>query len=110
MKRLKSTGLTRLAKGKPCVRCGETEGVVGCHYSGKYSRKLGKGYGIKAQDIFLAYLCHKCHNYFDSYENRNKDERAAEFMLCILLSLEVSINTGELELTINGKKLQGMWK
>lgn len=78
------------ARGQPCIRpsCGQDNGTtVPAHYSGLYANLLGKGKGIKADDLFVADLCDQCHYYFDNYTGGNDDSRAAEFMLCILLTI-----------------------
>ena len=78
------------AKGQSCVRpaCGKNNGTtISAHYSGKYSNLLGKGRGIKCHDIFVADLCVDCHSYFDQYESGNDDARAAEFMICVHLTI-----------------------
>ena len=88
-----------MARGKPCVRCGVADGtVVACHYSGKFSDQLGKGKGIKASDIAVAFLCSECHNYFDSYENNNDYERAAEFMVLCFKTISMLLDTGEIRI------------
>lgn len=89
-----------LAKGKPCVICGSLDGVVACHYSGKYASQLGKGMGNKVHDFCVAHLCHKCHTEMDSYESGNDDERAVKFMIAIFKTLNVCLETEELEMTI----------
>ena len=55
--------LTDSAKHEACVACGADDGTVVWAHSN--SQKHGKGMGIKAHDIYGAYLCHKCHAMFD---------------------------------------------
>lgn len=90
----------RLAKGKPCMHCGSIRGVVSCHYSGRYASYLGKGGGIKCHDFCVAFLCAKCHRKFDEYEDGNDDERAALFMVMVLKSLALVIETGEVKIEV----------
>jgi RNA polymerase subunit RPABC4/transcription elongation factor Spt4 len=55
--------LTQSAKHESCVSCGADDGTVVWAHSN--SSKHGKGMGIKAHDLFGAYLCSKCHYIFD---------------------------------------------
>lgn len=78
------------ARGQSCVRpaCGINNGTtIPAHYSGKFSNLLGKGRGIKCHDLFIADLCDGCHQYFDGYKSGNDDSRAAEFMICVHLTI-----------------------
>ena len=56
--------LTASAKHESCVACGANDGTIVWAHSN--SQKHGKGMGIKAHDVFGAYLCHKCHARYDS--------------------------------------------
>ena len=51
-------------------------------------------------DLFVAHLCHTCHNLMDSYQNGNDIERSAEFLMLILLTQKRLIETGEIEIEI----------
>ena len=56
--------LTQSAKHEACVSCGADDGTVVWAHSNR--QKHGKGMGIKAHDLFGAYLCHACHLSYDS--------------------------------------------
>jgi hypothetical protein len=58
--------LTQSAKHESCVSCGANDSTIVWAHSN--SQKHGKGMGIKAHDLFGAYLCHKCHSAFDANE------------------------------------------
>ena len=51
------------AKHESCVACDADDGTIVWAHSN--SSRHGKGMGIKAHDLFGAYLCHKCHADFD---------------------------------------------
>jgi len=51
------------AKHESCVSCGANEGTIVWAHSN--SQRHGKGMGIKAHDLFGAYLCHNCHSLYD---------------------------------------------
>ena len=55
--------LTQSAKHEACVSCGADDGTIVWAHSNM--QRHGKGMGIKAHDLFGAYLCHKCHADFD---------------------------------------------
>jgi hypothetical protein len=57
--------LLESARDESCVCCGAHDTVVWAH-SNRY--KHGKGRGLKANDIFGAYLCHVCHSEFDAHK------------------------------------------
>ena len=50
------------AQGAPCMVCGNTVTTVACHSN---KARHGKGTGLKAHDIFVAYLCAHHHNEVD---------------------------------------------
>lgn len=82
--------LRRQAQNEDCVRCGNGEEgkVVLCHYSGPRQHSFGKGRSIKGHDIAAAFLCNRCHDYFDHYETGNTVERSEEFLyLCLLTNI-----------------------
>lgn len=56
--------LTQSAKHESCVACGADDGTIVWAHSN--SSRHGKGMGIKAHDLFGAYLCHRCHTSFDA--------------------------------------------
>lgn len=90
-----------LAKGKPCICCGNVGTTVSAHYSGIDFDRLGKGQGIKSDDIFVAHLCDNCHQYMDVYSNGNTIERSQLFMLYILQTIKRLLETGEIEIKVN---------
>ncbi len=84
--------LRNAARGQSCVRCGKTEGVVGCHYTGVRRLAFGGGFGIKVHDFLIADLCQECHHYMDTL-SRKKDGTAEylhseEFLYLIALTWE----------------------
>jgi hypothetical protein len=60
----RSKKLTQSAKHESCVSCGADDGTIVWAHSNE--QKHGKGMGIKAHDLFGAYLCHKCHHGYDN--------------------------------------------
>ena len=54
--------LLALAKDCPCALCGKSGTTVSAHSN--YSEH-GKGMGRKADDCYIAFLCHKCHSKID---------------------------------------------
>lgn len=89
----------KLAKGKPCALCGDADGtVVAAHFSGESAHLLGKGAGIKASDHAVAFLCHICHGQMDTHSgNYTKIQRSATFLMAILQTQQMLLETGELE-------------
>lgn len=59
--------LTQSAKNESCVSCGADDGTIVWAHSN--SQRHGKGMGMKAHDLFGAYLCHRCHTEYDSGSN-----------------------------------------
>lgn len=59
----RSKKLTQSAKHESCVSCGADDGTVVWAHSNEQFH--GKGMGIKAHDLFGAYLCHRCHGIYD---------------------------------------------
>jgi hypothetical protein len=55
--------LRESAKHESCVSCGRDDGTVVWAHSNQ--QRHGKGMGIKAHDLFGAYLCHDCHDLLD---------------------------------------------
>lgn len=94
---IRSKKMLDAARGESCVRCDANDGtVVAAHYSGIYATRFGRGRGIKPHDFCVADLCSRCHGYFDSYENGNTDERAAEFMTYVLLTIHRRVINGDI--------------
>jgi hypothetical protein len=63
MSNYRNKKLTQSAKHEACVSCGADDGTIVWAHSN--SQRHGKGMGIKAHDLFGAYLCHRCHERFD---------------------------------------------
>lgn len=84
LKPIRSKRYLAAAKGQPCTMTKACDGtVVACHYSGLHSNRLGKGAGIKAQDLFIADLCFDCHQQFDQYTQGRDYEQAFAFAMAI---------------------------
>ena len=83
------TDLTKLAKDQKCVRCGSTQGVVLCHYTGPRRLSLGGGFGIKVADIAGAHMCGRCHEEMDrlSRNKATKWEHSEEFLYYVVLTI-----------------------
>ena len=64
-KNFRSTRILELAEECPhCMRCGRGQKgwIVACHSN---SQLFGKGEGLKASDVPIAYLCGICHDLVD---------------------------------------------
>ncbi|MGZ5081546.1 MAG: DUF968 domain-containing protein [Usitatibacter sp.] len=61
--RYENPRLLREAGAASCVMCGANDGTVVAAHSNQGEH--GKGKGLKAHDIYVAYLCHRCHAYVD---------------------------------------------
>lgn len=86
-KPVRSQKLRDSARGKPCVRCGVSDGtVVLAHYTGVRQHAYGKGRGIKCHDCLGAELCRSCHLHFDAPEQRKSIEASEEFHHLIALT------------------------
>ena len=59
----RSKKLCQSAKDEACVSCGAADGTIVWAHSNEQLH--GKGMGIKAHDLFGAYLCHRCHAMYD---------------------------------------------
>lgn len=96
--RIEIPKLLQAVKGRPCVKCKRhTESVVGAHYSGIGSHRLGKGHRVKCHDFCIAALCAECHASFDGYEAGNNAERGLEFLLLCFETLAQSVKDGVLK-------------
>jgi hypothetical protein len=60
----RSKKLTQSAKHESCVSCGADDGTIVWAHSNE--QKHGKGMGIKAHDLFGAFLCYRCHTAYDT--------------------------------------------
>lgn len=56
--------LTQSAQHEACVSCGANDGTIVWAHSNR--QKHGKGMGIKAHDLFGAFLCYLCHLSYDA--------------------------------------------
>lgn len=78
------------SEGQICVRCGNTESVVGAHYTGVRRLAYGGGHGKKCHDFLTADLCGACHHFMDTL-SRDKGrayEHSELFLHFIVLTLE----------------------
>ena len=64
--------LLALAKDCPCALCGKSGTTVSAHSN--YSEH-GKGMGRKADDAYIAFLCHKCHMAIDQGKDMNYEQK-----------------------------------
>lgn len=61
------------ARHHPCQYCGVDDGTIVAAHSNEV--RHGKGRGIKAHDIFIAYLCMACHDLVDGRSLPNIDPK-----------------------------------
>jgi hypothetical protein len=87
--------LLQAVKHHECIRCGNPNAVA-AHYQGIGADALGKGMGQKPHDIATAFLCTPCHQNFDLYEDPNGYERAYDFLMCIMQTIVVRMESDEL--------------
>lgn len=59
----RNAAVLREARRHPCQFCGRDDGTVVAAHSN--SQRHGKGMGLKAHDVYVAYLCHSCHSFVD---------------------------------------------
>jgi hypothetical protein len=85
-----SQKLRDASEGQVCVRCGSSDNVVGCHYTGVRRLAYCGGFGQKVHDFLTADLCQECHKFLDtlSRSKTHRWEHSEEFQHCILLTLE----------------------
>lgn len=75
---IRSKELTDAARGESCLLCvpgvcrGNSETVVACHSDWQED---GKGTGIKADDIYIAFGCVDCHSWLHSSGPSRDDKR-----------------------------------
>lgn len=67
----RNSRITKSAKGMPCANCGFENGTTVWAHSNKSCH--GHGRGIKSHDIFGAYLCFNCHNWYDGRDASDLD-------------------------------------
>jgi hypothetical protein len=82
--------LTAASKGSTCIKC-EAPGAYACHINGPRQHSLGKGRGIKADDLMTAEFCHSCDQEFSEGSmmkrwNFNRWERSEEFLFWISMT------------------------
>ena len=65
--------ILRAAKESPCQLCGADDKTIVAAHSNQ--QRDGKGFGIKAHDYRVAYLCYRCHHEIDQGSKMTKDER-----------------------------------
>lgn len=84
--------LLKLAKGEKCLfqisdDCMGNEGstTVAAHSN---LMEHGKGKGLKAQDCFTVWSCHKCHSLFDQGRSFSREEKRDIFYEALLRQIE----------------------
>lgn len=60
---IRSLALIKACREIPCQHCGTSDGTVCAAHSNESAH--GKGRGIKASDVFVAAMCHRCHHELD---------------------------------------------
>lgn len=69
----RSPKLLQHAQYYPCQSCGAYGTTVAAHANG---HMFGKGLGVKADDMFSAYVCYNCHDKIDGRSGRlSREER-----------------------------------
>ena len=101
IKVFRSRKLLDAAKDKPCLQCGSVGTTVAAHYQGIGAARLGKGRGVKPHDFMTADLCHKCHEFFDTYKQPNDAERALVFLLLCAETLNRRFQEGVITINNN---------
>ena len=97
----KSNKLTQASKGNDCIKCRATGETRACHYNGIRQHWLGKGRGIKANDLATAEFCQKCDQEFSEgvisgFES--KEDRSEQFLFWIMMTNIRRFNNGVLKL------------
>jgi hypothetical protein len=84
---IRSKKLMQSAKGQSCINCGKNNDTICArHYNGLRQYRLGKGRGIKCDDLATAELCDECDQLFSEGRSQkwaDKVERSEEFLLLI---------------------------
>lgn len=70
---VRSKALLTACREIPCQSCGVADGTVVAAHSNQ--ARHGKGRSIKASDVFVASLCHKCHGDLDQGAAMTRGER-----------------------------------
>ena len=60
---IRSFALIKACREIPCQHCGTSDGTVCAAHSNEAAH--GKGRSIKASDVFVAAMCHRCHAELD---------------------------------------------
>jgi hypothetical protein len=105
--RIEIPKLLASAKDQACICCGSKDGtVVPAHYTGFRQHRFGKGRSIKCHDLFVAFLCKRCHDLFDSVEvsafpdrNMRKIDQSEQFMFWIMKTWEKLYRDGKIIFT-----------
>jgi hypothetical protein len=72
---VRSKPLLTACREIPCQNCGVADGTVCAAHSNQ--ARHGKGRSVKASDVFVASLCHKCHSELDQGSGMTRSEREA---------------------------------
>ena len=65
--------LLDLARDESCANCGaEDQTIVSAHSN---LSRHGKGKSLKAHDVFIAFLCFRCHSWLDQGNGMDPTER-----------------------------------
>ena len=94
MSNWRSKKLRESAKHEVCIMCQANDGTVIWAHSNM--QRHGKGLGIKAHDLFGAYLCHKCHHEYDNGQESSESKRIW-FMQAWELSMVIACKKGYLK-------------
>ena len=76
-----------------CIRCGKIGETRRCHYNGLRQHMLGKGRGIKCNDLAVAEFCHDCDQRYseasyNAWEGGSKSvERSEELLYFIIMTI-----------------------
>lgn len=89
----RSPKLREAASGRPCVLCGIEDGTtVGAHSN---ALEHGRGYGHKAPDFYLAYVCGGCHDQIDGRAGKlSKEEKREMWMRAWVKTVAIWFNEG----------------
>lgn len=67
------------AKNHSCQLCGALDGSIVAAHSNQL--RHGKGRGLKAHDVFVAYICGMCHHQIDQGFAMTRGERVAAWQI-----------------------------
>lgn len=74
--KVRSRAILDLCRTMPCTGCGADDGTVCAAHSNFHSHG-GKGMATKADDRYVAALCHRCHTRLDQGSDWDYDQRFA---------------------------------